>query len=82
MGALPAADPGDIGFDMEGIQDSVAGTKLEYLFGACYRDNPEAKPHFKGWWAHNEKEEKTAFAAWVDWVEARRRSHPGLHVYH
>ncbi|QNJ26220.1 RNase_H superfamily protein [Synechococcus sp. SYN20] len=82
MGALPAADPGDIWFDMEGIQDSVAGTKLEYLFGACYREAPEGKPRFKGWWAHNETEEKTAFAAWVDWVEARRRSHPGLHVYH
>ncbi len=82
LSALPAADPGDIWFDMEGIQDSVAGTKLEYLFGACYRESPEVKPRFKGWWAHNETEEKTAFAAWVDWVEARRRSHPGLHVYH
>ena len=72
LSALPAADPGDIWFDMEGIQDSVAGTKLEYLFGACYRDSPEGKPRFRGWWAHSEAEEKTAFAAWVDWVEARR----------
>jgi len=82
LSALPAADNGDIWFDMEGIQDSVAGTKLEYLFGACYRDTQEGKPAFKAWWAHSAAEEKTAFEGWVDWVEARRRSHPGLHVYH
>jgi predicted RecB family nuclease len=82
LSALPAAEPGDIWFDMEGIQDAVACTKLEYLFGACYRDNPEAHPHFKAWWAHSPAEEKTAFEGWVDWVEARRRRHPGLHVYH
>ncbi|MDA7437485.1 TM0106 family RecB-like putative nuclease [Synechococcus sp. AH-601-P06] len=80
--ALPGADAGDIWFDMEGIQDSVAGTKLEYLFGACYRETPEAAPSFTGWWAHTEADEKTAFEGWVDWVEARRKSHPGLHVYH
>ena len=82
LGALPAADPGDVWFDMEGIQDSVAGTKLEYLFGACYCDTPDTFPVFKAWWAHTPAEEKAAFAAWVDWVEDRRRSHPGLHVYH
>jgi predicted RecB family nuclease len=82
LSALPAADDGDIWFDMEGIQDSVAGTKLEYLFGACYRDTADSCPVFKAWWAHTPEEEKAAFAAWVDWVEDRRRSHPGLHVYH
>ena len=82
LSALPAADPGDIWFDMEGIQDSVAGTKLEYLFGACYRDTPDTHPVFKAWWAHTPDEEKAAFAAWVDWVEDRRKSHPGLHIYH
>ncbi len=81
LAALPAADAGDIWFDMEGIQDSVAGTKLEYLFGACYRDAP-GKPEFKAWWAHDPAEEKKAFEGWVDWVEARRHQSPGLRVYH
>lgn len=82
LAALPAADEGDIWFDMEGIQDSVAGTKLEYLFGACYRDAPGAPPQFKGWWAHSSLEERKAFEQWVDWVEDRRCRCPGLRIYH
>lgn len=80
--ALPAADPGDIWFDMEGVHDSVVGTKLEYLFGACYRDEPHGSPRFKAWWAHTPQEEKRAFEGWIDWVEARRRQFPGLRIYH
>ena len=80
--ALPAADPGDIWFDMEGIQDAVVGKKLEYLFGACYRDQEEGAPHFKAWWAHCPQAEKKAFEGWVDWVEERRVRFPGLHIYH
>ncbi|MFM1901074.1 MAG: hypothetical protein RLZZ216_1650, partial [Cyanobacteriota bacterium] len=82
LAALPAADDGDIWFDMEGIQDSVAGTKLEYLFGACYRDALGAPPQFKGWWAHSALEERKAFEQWVDWVEDRRSRCPGLRIYH
>lgn len=82
LAALPTADDGDLWFDMEGIQDSVAGTKLEYLFGACYRDTPGSKAQFKAWWAHSPIEEKRAFEGWVDWVEERRRRYPGLRVYH
>jgi predicted RecB family nuclease len=82
LAAFPAADHGDIWFDMEGIQDSVAATKLEYLFGACYRDAPGGTPQFKAWWAHSPVEEKKAFEGWVDWVETRRARYPGLRVYH
>lgn len=80
--ALPAADAGDIWFDMEGIQDAVAGTKLEYLFGACFREVPDGAPQFEAWWAHTPAEEKKAFEAWVDWVEERRSRYPGLRIYH
>ncbi|HYP04065.1 MAG TPA: TM0106 family RecB-like putative nuclease, partial [Cyanobium sp.] len=80
--ALPAADPGDAWFDMEGIQDAVVGKKLEYLFGACYREEPKGAPRFKAWWAHSPQEEKKAFEGWVDWVEERRARFPGLHIYH
>ncbi len=80
--ALPAADPGDIWFDMEGVHDAVAARKLEYLFGACYRDEPGGAPQFKAWWAHSPLQEKKAFEGWVDWVEERRRRFPGLRIYH
>jgi uncharacterized protein len=82
LAALPPASEGDIWFDMEGVQDAVAATKLEYLFGACYREVPGGTPRFKAWWAHAPHEEKRAFEAWVDWVEQRRRRHPDLRIYH
>lgn len=82
LAALPAADAGDIWFDMEGIQDAVAAKKLEYLFGACYREAPAEPAAFIAWWGHSPLGEKRAFEGFVDWVEERRRRHPGLHVYH
>ncbi|MCT0229988.1 TM0106 family RecB-like putative nuclease [Synechococcus sp. CS-1324] len=82
LAALPAADAGDIWFDMEGLQDAVAAKKLEYLFGACYREAPAESAAFIAWWGHSPLGEKRAFEGFVDWVEERRRRHPGLHVYH
>jgi uncharacterized protein len=81
LAMLPAPDAGDIWFDMEGFPDPISGEKLEYLFGACYRD-ADGAVQFKGWWAHSPAEEKQAFHDFVDWVEARRVTHPNLHVYH
>jgi uncharacterized protein len=81
LAMLPAPDAGDIWFDMEGFPDPISGEKLEYLFGACYRDQ-QGELQFKAWWAHSPAEEKQAFAGFVDWVEERRQSHPDLHVYH
>jgi uncharacterized protein len=78
---LPAPDAGDIWFDMEGFPDPISGDKLEYLFGACYRDTAGAL-QFEGWWAHTPAEEKQAFHDFVEWVEARRQIHSNLHVYH
>ena len=78
---LPAPDAGDIWFDMEGYPDPISGEKLEYLFGACYRDEQGAL-RFKGWWAHDAEEEQAAFDGFVQWVEQRRQRYPDLHVYH
>ena len=78
---LPAPDPGDVWFDMEGFPDPVSGEKIEYLFGACYR-NEEGTLHFADWWAHNSQEEKQAFDQFVQWIEQRRNHYPNLHVYH
>jgi uncharacterized protein len=81
LALLPAPDDGDIWFDMEGYPDPIRGEKLEYLFGACYRD-PAGVLQFKPWWAHNMAEEKQTFDSFIQWVEQRRLQHPNLHVYH
>jgi uncharacterized protein len=81
LAMLPAPDGGDIWFDMEGFPDPISGEKLEYLFGACYRDQ-QGEVQFKAWWAHSPAEEKQAFNGFVQWVEQRRVLHSNLHVYH
>ena len=81
LAMLPAPDDGDIWFDMEGFPDPVSGEKLEYLFGACYRDE-QRQLQFADWWAHSPEEEKQAFDGFVQWVQRRRERHPDLHVYH
>ena len=81
LAMLPAPDQGDIWFDMEGFPNPVSGEKLEYLFGACYRDE-QGELRFAGWWAHSPAEEKQAFDQFVLWVQQRRLRHPNLHVYH
>ena len=81
LAMLPAPDVGDIWFDMEGFPDPVSGEKLEYLFGACYRDE-QRQLQFADWWAHSPDEEKQAFDGFVQWVQQRRERHPDLHVYH
>jgi predicted RecB family nuclease len=65
-------------FDMEGFPYAEGG--LEYLFGAVTVD--EITPVFHNWWAHDEREERLAFEAFVDWIVERRRRDPALHVYH
>ena len=64
--ALPAANAGDIWFDMEGFHDPVAGTKLEYLFGACYRDGEDKTPQFKAWWLiHRARKKQHSRHGWI-----------------
>ncbi|CAK6695432.1 TM0106 family RecB-like putative nuclease [Synechococcus sp. CBW1107] len=81
LAMLPKPDVGDIWFDMEGFPDPISGEKLEYLFGASYRDE-RGELQFKPWWAHNPAEEKQAFAGFITWVQQRRAHYPDLHVYH
>jgi len=81
LALLPAPDTGDIWFDIEGFPDPISGEKLEYLFGACYRDEA-GELKFMPWWAHTPDEEKQAFNGFIQWVQERRVRHPNLHVYH
>ena len=78
LALLPSASPGDVFFDMEGFPLAEGG--LEYLYGASYRQG--GKLMFCDWWAHDAAEEKRAFEGFVDWVTARWRKNPALHIYH
>lgn len=80
LAAIPAHDPADVFFDMEGYPLVAGG--LEYLFGVCFRETDACTLRFKDWWAHDKEEEKRAFEGFVDWVSARWQAHPNMHIYH
>lgn len=77
---LPPAHPADVFFDMEGYPLVPGG--LEYLFGVVSIDAQTGAIEFRDWWAHKREEEKAAFEGFIDWVYARWRANPGMHVYH
>ncbi|MEO6835696.1 MAG: TM0106 family RecB-like putative nuclease [Candidatus Tumulicola sp.] len=76
---LPEPAAGDVFFDMEGDPLFEPGHVLEYLFGGWL---PDDDPHFRAFWALERAEEKRAFEEFVDFIIARRRAYPALHVYH
>ena len=78
LAMLAPPSDADVFFDMEGFPYAERG--LEYLFGAVTVD--EITPRFHGWWGHDEAEERAAFEEFIDWVVARWRRDPSLHVYH
>ncbi len=78
LAILPPASPLDVYFDMEGYPHFEGG--LEYLFGATYVE--AGKPQFIDWWAHSPAQEKKAFQDFIDWVHARWRTNPAMHIYH
>jgi len=85
---LPKPNEGDLYFDMEGypyfyMQEAASENLpkgLEYLFGLYYLENN--KEVFKGFWAHNRKEEKKAFEDFMDFVTKHLRQYPEAHIYH
>ncbi|GAA3547984.1 TM0106 family RecB-like putative nuclease [Amycolatopsis ultiminotia] len=77
LAELPPADDGDVFFDMEGDPYALAGTGLEYLFGAVTPDQ-----RFTPFWAHSRAQEKQAFEEFIDFAVARLAENPGAHVYH
>jgi predicted RecB family nuclease len=85
LARLPAPSRGDVFFDMEGFPFAEGG--LEYLFGAVTLDDDNGegaaiRPAFHDWWAHDVVEERQAFERFIDWIIARRRRDPALHIYH
>ena len=77
---LPPPSAGDIFFDMEGDPYFEPGRGLEYLFGAVTIDT--GAPVFTPFQALSREHEKVAFERFIDFVHARLRTWPDLHVYH
>jgi len=77
--ALPDASPLDVFFDIEGFP--LDGDGLDYLWGCSYHDQNGEK-QFRDWWGHDVRAERRAFEGFIDWVMARWRKDPSMHVYH
>ena len=89
---LPRPSPGDIFFDMEGDPFFEPARGLEYLFGmltptsafaTAAADEPLGNAgEYRAFRALSAAEEKAAFEQFIDFVHARLRDDPDLHVYH
>jgi predicted RecB family nuclease len=84
LATLPAPDPGDLFFDIEG--DPYAfDDGIDYLFGVLDTDGT-----FTAFWSFDPTRpdeidlagEKHAFEQLIDFVQARRQAFPNMHVYH
>ncbi len=75
---LPEPDDGDIFFDMEGDPLYSVERPLEYLFGIYL----PAEDTYRAFWGTDPQRERIAFQDFVDFVVARQRRYPNLHVYH
>ncbi len=80
LAALPPDAPADVFFDIEGYP--LVPGRLEYLFGVCTRNGQLRAWDFRDWWAHTREEERRAFEGFVDWVFARWKTNPRMHIYH
>ncbi len=77
---LPEPSPADIFLDFEG--DPFAGESgLEYLTGFHARE-AAGEVLLEQVWALGSVEEKAACERFLDFVTARLKEHPGLHIYH
>ena len=81
---LPLPSHGDIFFDFEGdplytepAADGEGHWGIDYLFG--WVDNAD---QYSALWAHTFADEKRALETFLDFVNARRTAHPGMHIYH
>lgn len=76
---LPPHSDLDVFFDIEGFPLQEGG--LEYLWGCTYFDE-DGQRQFKDFWAHDRKQEKQAFAGFIEWVYERWQRDPTMHIYH
>lgn len=76
LASIPAPDPDDIYFDLEG--DPFAGMPtLDYLWAFC-----DAEGFYASRWAHDPAAERAAFAWFMQMMEAKDVAGGNWHVYH
>ncbi|WP_208645066.1 TM0106 family RecB-like putative nuclease [Rhizobium gallicum] len=71
---LPAAQPGDIFYDIEGDPHYEGG--LEYLHGVWFDGQ------FKAFWAHDHGAEAQALSKLLDFFRQRLAAYPEARIYH
>jgi len=79
LALLPPHSDMDVFFDIEGYPLDEGG--LEYLWGNTYFDE-NGDRQFIDFWAHNSEQEKQSFHDFIQWVYARWKSDPKMHIYH
>jgi uncharacterized protein len=77
---LPAPSVGDIFFDIE-ADHFAEGGGIEYLLGFVYRDD-DLTWRYDALWALDRDGEKRSYTQFIDFVMARYRRFPDMHVYH
>jgi uncharacterized protein len=77
LGLLPAPDPGDLFYDIEGDPFWEPGRSLEYLHGIS-----DTSGAFTGLWAHDREAERQVLVQVIDLFHERLREYTGMHVYH
>ena len=77
---LPPPSKGDVFLDFEG-DPFVSGGGLEFLCGYAFEAD-DGSSAYTADWALSRAEEKVAFEKFIDFVQARLKRHPDLHVYH
>ena len=78
---LPEPDDGDVFLDFEGDPFWTVESGLFFLFGLIARGVDGAWT-FEARWAHDRAGEERATKELIEYLENRRASHPGMHVYH
>lgn len=74
FGLMPAPDPGDLFYDIEGDPHFEGG--LEYLHGVW------SDGQFKAFWAHDHASEASQLQALLDFFRDRLARFPGARIYH
>jgi uncharacterized protein len=80
FGLLPAPSDGDLFFDIEGYPYYEPAASLEYLWGIVLKDADRWR--FRSFECADRPSEKVAFERFIDFVQARLKVYPDLHVYH
>lgn len=78
---MPEPDEGDVFLDFEGDPFWRPDAGLFFLFGLIVR-SPEGDWGYKAFWAHDRDQEATATQDLIEFLEAHRGAHPGMHVFH